>query len=335
MSTQQQPELPSSPFYNIPNINNLRDAALQSGLTTPSGPIRPGILFRSAEVSKLDLSGWQAVHSVGVAHVFDLRSKPEVEKGWSGIIKSTNGQEDVRPGWIAAMEEAGVQRTWVPVFAEKDYSPERLAERYMKYMDRTVTGFVDAYRDILRAGGPAYRTIFKYLAALPPATERSAADKLGALIHCTAGKDRTGVFFGLLFDFLGVSRTAIATEYNLTEPGLAGVREDVVARLLQSPGFQKYMLSVWKGQQLSMEELAKLVENRDVQNGEIVEFPPEVVEEGRQAALRMVGARKESMLATLEMIDKEFGGSEKYMREICGLMGDDLEKLRKVLIVPQ
>ena len=334
MATQQTP-LPSPPFYTVHNINNLRDAALQPGLITPHGPIRPGLLFRSAEVSKLDLAGWSAVHAIGVSHVFDLRSKPEVEKGWSGIVASIDGKEDVRPGWITAMEEAGVERSWVPVFAEKDYSPEKLAERYMKYMNHTVQGFVDAYRDILRSGGPAYRTIFLYLANLPPATQSNEADKLGALIHCTAGKDRTGVFFGLLFDFLGVPRSAIADEYNLTESGLATVREDVVARLLQSPGFQKYMLSVSKGRQLSKEELAKLVENRDVQDGEALEFPPEVKEEGRQAALRMVGARKESMLATLDMVGREFGGSERYMRDVCGLNDDDLEKLKKVLIVPQ
>ena len=290
-------------------------------------------------MSKLDLSGWSAVASLGVRHVFDLRSKPEVEKGWAGIVGRSDGGADVRPGWVQAMHASGVQRTWVPVFAEKDYSPERLAERYVKYMDHSVHGFVAAYREILASGGDAYRTVFLYLASLPAASGRGAqgeegkGERLGALIHCTAGKDRTGVFFGVLFDFLGVAREHIAEEYNLTEPGLATVREDVVARLLQSPGFQKYMLSLMAGKQLSKEEMARLVENRDVQDGETVEFPPHVREEGRQAALRMVGARKESMLATLEMVDREFGGSEKYMREVCGLNDDDLEKLRRVLIV--
>ncbi|KAF2622916.1 hypothetical protein BU25DRAFT_351392, partial [Macroventuria anomochaeta] len=336
MSTQETLPLPSPPFFSVPNINNLRDAAVP--LSTPHGPLRPGILFRSAEVSKLDRSGWDAVHSIGVAHVFDLRSKPEVEKGLASIVAKVDGGEDVRLGWMQAMEAAGVQRTWVPVFAEKDYSPEKLAERYVKYMDRSVAGFMAAYRDILRSGGDAYRTIFLHLASLPPAEsskteEGNGADKLGALIHCTAGKDRTGVFFGILFDFLGVPREEIADEYNLTELGLASVREDVVARLLQSPGFQKYMLSLTSGKQLSKGEMAKLVENRDVQDGPAVEFPPEVREEGRQAALRMVGARKESMLATLEMVDREFGGSENYMREVCGLNDEDLEKLRRALVV--
>lgn len=323
-----QSPLPSPPFFNIPNINNLRDASIN--LETPHGSIRRGVLFRSAEVSKLDRSGWDAVHALGVGHVFDLRSAPEVAKGWSGIVaKAPGAPDDVLPGWLAAMQEAGVQRTWVPVFQEKDYSPEKLAERYQKYMHKSTEGFVSAYRDILSQGGAAYRTTFRYLVSL---AEGSVEGK-GALIHCTAGKDRTGVFFGILFDFLGVPREHIATEYNLTEPGLAGVREEIVPRLVQSPGFQKYMLSLARGEELSQEQLAKLVEERDLPDQTPVDFPPEVLEEGRQAALRMVGARKESMLATLEMVDREFGGSERYMREYCGLGDDELEKLREVLVV--
>lgn len=101
--------------------------------------------------------------------MFDLRSKPEVERGWAGVVgKDVDGKDDVRPGWIEAMEAAGVKRSWVPVFAATDYSPERLAERYVKYMDESVRGFVEAYEDILKNGGAAYREILLYLAGLPP-----------------------------------------------------------------------------------------------------------------------------------------------------------------------
>lgn len=335
MTTKENPPLPIPPFYNIPNINNLRDAALYP-LSTLQGKLRPGILFRSAEVSKLDRLGWKAVHSIGVGHVFDLRSKPEVDRGWEGVV-GKGAADDVRPGWIEAMEQAGIERSWVPVFHEKDYSPERLAERYVKYMDQSVMGFVHAYADILRNGGEAYRKIFLYLAGLTPKIEgqRDEKESLGALIHCTAGKDRTGIFFGVLFDFLGVPRDAIAGEYNLTELGLRHIRQDVVARLLQSPGFKKYMFSLMQGTQLSKEEMAKLVKDGDVLDTADVMVPPEVMEEGRQAALRMVGARRESMLKALEMVDHEFGGSEMYMRTMCGLSDEDLKRLRRVLIVEE
>ncbi|KAF9701591.1 hypothetical protein EKO04_000909 [Ascochyta lentis] len=334
MTTPSDHPLPTPPFHPIPNIANLRDAALYP-LPTPLGKLRTNLLFRSADVSSLTLSGWEAVHALGVAHVFDLRSKPEVERSPAGSVSDPEGSAAQKPEWIDAMDKAGVQRTWVPVFAEKDYSPEGLAGRYAKYMAESVEGFVQAYRDILASGGKAYRTIFLYLANLPVSGAEGSEETTarGALIHCTAGKDRTGVFFGILFDFLGVSREAIAEEYNLTELGLRHIREDVVARLLQSPGFKKYMLSLMTGEELSKEDLAKLIEKGDVQDEEELVISPEVREKGRQAALRMVGARKESMLATLEMVDREFGGSEKYMRTVCGLSDDDLDKLRTVLVV--
>ncbi|KAH7361122.1 tyrosine phosphatase family-domain-containing protein [Pyrenochaeta sp. MPI-SDFR-AT-0127] len=337
MTTQKNPSLPQPPFYSIANINNLRDAALYPLATSSGARIRPGVLFRSAEVSKLDLSGWQAVHSVGVAHVFDLRSKPEVDKGWAGIVGNGVNGDDVRPGWIEAMEQAGVQRTWTPVFAEADYSPERLAERYVKYMDEEVKGFVEAYEDILKNGGGAFRTIFLYLANLPaPRSEGGGADeKLGALIHCTAGKDRTGIFFGILFDFLQVPRETIAEEYNLTELGLRHIREDVVGRLMQSPGFKKYIASKMAGKPLSADDIASSLRTQDQEAGSegAVEVPPEILEKGRQAALRMIGARKESMLKALEMVDGEFGGAEAYMRKHCGLGDEELEALRRNLVL--
>ncbi|USP75039.1 hypothetical protein yc1106_02313 [Curvularia clavata] len=334
MSEEAIPSLPNPPFYTIANVNNFRDAAYS--LKTSSGArIRPNMLFRSAEVSKLDLAGWKAVHEIGVGHVFDLRSKPEVDKGWAGIVgKDANAAEDdVRPGWIQAMDAAGVKRTWTPVFEESDYSPERLAERYSKYMGEAVTGFVEAYRDILQNGGPAFGQILRYLATLPPQEEeeKSKASSLGALVHCTAGKDRTGIFFGLLFDFLGVPRDDIATEYQLTELGLHHVRDTVVARLLQSPAFRKYAAEEMAGKKMSREEVARILEAGE--GGVQPEMEPQVMERGRQAALRMVGAKKESMLRSLDMLDDVFGGAERYLRERCGMSDTELEALRTNLVV--
>jgi predicted transcriptional regulator len=331
MSTSDKSSLPSPPFYNVPNINNLRDAALYP-LQAPNGSIRPGILFRSADVSKLGYAGWQAVHSIGVAHVFDLRSKPEVEKDVEGVNGA--GGKEVKPEWIEAMEKAGVERTWVPVFKEADYSPEKLAERFVKYMDEDVQGFVAAYRGILSDAGDAYRTIFLYLSNLQPAQEGKEQEKLGALVHCTAGKDRTGLFFGILFDFLGVPRQKIAEEYNLTEQGLQNIRDEVAARLMQSPAFKNYMAQQTTGKSLTPEEIGKLIANAGTNSAE-EQLPKDVQEKGRKAALRMIGARKESMLKSLEMLDAEFGGAEQYMREKCGLGDKELEALRRNLIIKE
>lgn len=313
------PTLPQPPFFAIPNINNLRDAALIPGglpIENSNKRIRPGVLFRSAEVSQLSRSGWESISSIGVARVFDLRSKPEVEKGWKGVVDPSNrkpGEDvDVQPTWIQDLEAAGVKRHWVPVFEESDYSPERLAERYVKYMDESVDGFVQAYADILRHAGPAFGQILRYLAQVPAVEEQKEADgPLGALVHCTAGKDRTGIFFGVLFSFLGVDDEAIAAEYNLTETGLGHMRDEIVDRLSNAPGFREYMIKN-HGEGLSEEQIA---------------------EYGRNAAFRMSGARKESMLGSLELLRREYGGAEGYLRKVVGLGDQELEGLRRALVV--
>lgn len=328
--------LPSPPFYtHIPNINNLRLAT--HSLTTKSGAtLRPNLLFRSAEVSKVDAEGWTALRQLGVGHVFDLRSKPEVDKGHSNNDNNNDAIADAG----GDMQKAGVQRTWVPVFEESDYSPERLAERYAKYMDQDVRGFVEAYSEFLKSGGNAYGVILRYLANLSAAAApgQGEGEGVGALIHCTAGKDRTGMFFGLLFDFLGVPRDQIATEYHLTQQGLAGVREQVVRRLLASPAFTKYMTAQASGTPISPGDIAKALHD-DAARGSSSgsdgdkQIPQEILDKGREAALRMVSARKESMLGALEMLDSQFGGAERYMREVCGLGDGELEGLRRNLLV--
>lgn len=56
-------------------------------------------------------------------------------------------------------------------------------------------------------------------------------------------------------------------------------------------------------------------------------------EEGRKAALRMLGARRESMLGALEMLRNEWGSAEGYVRGVCGLGDGEVEALRRNLVV--
>ena len=46
----------------------------------------------------------------------------------------------------------------------------------------------------------------------------------------------------------------------------------------------------------------------------------------------MVGARLESMLAMLEMVDSKWGGAEKYVKTMCKLTDEEIAKVRKVLV---
>ncbi|AFR48205.1 tyrosine-protein phosphatase [Gordonia sp. KTR9] len=74
------------------------------------------------------------------------------------------------------------------------------------------TGLVEIYMSMMRAGGHCLT------AAL------NEFDCGGAtLVHCTAGKDRTGVIVALALLLAGVDEESVIRDYQRTEDGIAGV----------------------------------------------------------------------------------------------------------------
>ena len=63
--------------------------------------------------------------------------------------------------------------------------------------------------------GPSYRKILLHV--------RDRPDEPLA-VHCTAGKDRTGVLVALVMKIAGVEDGVVAREYALTEVGLMEMR---------------------------------------------------------------------------------------------------------------
>ncbi|KAK3354463.1 protein-tyrosine phosphatase-like protein [Neurospora tetraspora] len=275
--------LPSPPFISAPGLANLRDIG---GYEIPSSPasgkkkmVRKGVVFRSADPTKLTDEGVAVMQKLGITHVYDFRSKHEFGK--------TPGTEP--------KEWEGAQRHYVPVFPGVDLSPEALAVRMRRFRDYTdgPEGFVRAYSTILAgAADPKneyapYRTIFKHLASSTSTTPSPL------LVHCSAGKDRTGLFIALLLSLLHLPPPVIAHEYSLTDLGLAHRKSAIVDHVMLDPAF----------------------------DGD------------RAAAERHVSSRKESMLATLKYIDEEYGGVEKYVVEKLGVTRAEVERIREVMVV--
>ena len=79
-------------------------------------------------------------------------------------------------------------------------------ELYLAWLDGSGAAFADAVHALARPG------------ALP------------ALVHCTAGKDRTGVLMALVLDVLGVGEKAIVADYLQSHERLSADPGDVVYR---------------------------------------------------------------------------------------------------------
>lgn len=89
-------------------------------------------------------------------------------------------------------------------------------------------GFAEGYMIILESGKKLIGDVFRYMIKELSTKQRSAM-----VIHCTAGKDRTGVFVMTLLGLCGVDDEIIAKEYELTNLGYFEFEKHLVARARQ------------------------------------------------------------------------------------------------------
>lgn len=244
-------------FKHVAGISNFRDFGALPSTLFKGKRVREGILFRSANVSQVEPAGVNAILQLGIKTIFDLRSNPEAAR--AGVVSGIPGVE--------------VRR--IPIFQEVDLSPEKLAERYKNFFD-PIYGFEQAYKEILKKAGASYREIFLHLRDRP---------QDGILVHCTAGKDRTGVFCALVLLLLGVNNDLIAREYELTTIGLL----DEIPRISKAIEHEKHDLSDTDG------------------------------------LINMLSSKYEAMAGTLMMLNREFGGARTYIKNHCGLVDEDLD----------
>ena len=256
----------TAPFLDVPNIHNFRGL---SDLSLPAGRrVRPAYLFRSAEPSPITTAGISQVAALGITHVYDLRSLSEIERN--------KAQTPVT-------EIPGTTRVFAPVFGPA--SPYDHHRRMNMYGREGNSGFVEAYEEILDVGTPAYRTVFTHIRDRPAS---------GLLVHCTAGKDRTGVVVALVLDLAGVEPDRIADEYALTEAGLVEWHPRIIEALLKDPAL----------------------------GGD-----PESVR-------RMVSAKKENMVAFLQRLHEVWGGAAGYLQKGLGFSEEDVETIRNNVTEP-
>ena len=177
------------------NIAGVHNARDLGGLSGTLGTVRRGRVLRSAALDKLAPEGARALADLGVRTIFDLRTQDE---------------RDEAPSRLSHAELTAVNLVVVDYLGTLDDLPGGQMEMYLHIVERSATGIVDLLEQL----------------AQPNAAP--------ALVHCTAGKDRTGLTIALLLELLGVPRTAIVADYVASNNGLLGrIRTNVSASLLQ------------------------------------------------------------------------------------------------------
>jgi len=175
----------------------------------------PGVLLRSDNLQDLSSRDVRAlVEGHGLEVVLDLRTRVELEMEGPGpmarepavriehrsLYPDSGGNTDL---------DADTIKPWGD--HEDDAAPDEhpVVRAYLSYLTRRPDSIVGSLRTIAGSRG-------------------------SVLVHCAAGKDRTGVVVALALDAIGVDRGLIAEDYLRTGERI----DEIMARLLSSPTYR-------------------------------------------------------------------------------------------------
>lgn len=152
-------------------------------------PVRPGRLYRMGRHEWLTAAGWQQAYDDGVRTVIDLRNPGE------------RGRRETDP----ALDPAVLEHFRVVNCPTEDQSDAEFMRLVGPYLSSP-----EYYRENLR------RWPEKIAAVV-----RTIAEAEGAVVvHCSAGRDRTGMVTAVLLALAGVPSEDIADDYALAVHGI-------------------------------------------------------------------------------------------------------------------
>lgn len=176
-------------LYRFDNLVNFRDFG---GYSTQEGrAVTLGKLFRSADYSEITEADMARLDALGVKLVVDLRRTGEREMFPSRWPKAASPR-------VVWQDLAGAEpevRAVVDLTAENVRAAMRMAYARYPFEERFISLFGDLFRGLAEEGGPV-------------------------IVHCAAGKDRTGLACALVLHALGVDRDTIIADYEFSNQAM-------------------------------------------------------------------------------------------------------------------
>jgi len=172
--------------------------------------IKKGLLYRSGDLSKATDTDLETLSSLGIKTICDLRSEAERKNDPDRVPIAhpfTFFNIPMRP--IIDYHARSLRRLLSLMFGE---------ERHLDYIAESQ----QAYREYAINYLPQLKALFQLI---------SDPENLPLLIHCSAGKDRTGVVSGLLQMVLGVPFETVMDDYLKTNEYINSYKQDVYRRL--------------------------------------------------------------------------------------------------------
>jgi protein-tyrosine phosphatase len=169
----------------LSGASNFRDLG---GYPTSDGrTVRWRQIFRSNHLGHLTDDDVSVLRELGVRSAFDFRGTEERTAALCGMPEISVHSLPVEPTVVAALRAIAAAGTPLST----DHAVEVMRGSYSGYVQSNTQHF---------------RTLFAHL----------LEDRAPLVIHCTAGKDRTGFACALILHTLGVSQDLISEDYLLT-----------------------------------------------------------------------------------------------------------------------
>ncbi len=205
---------------------NVRDIG---GLPTVDGrTTRSGVLLRSDNLQDLtEADVTELVGRRGLTTVVDLRSTGELHLTGPGPLKELDVRHvhlSLIPEWDGEPDAVEVERALGDLASEAALPslPDRPRQS-------DPTDLADHYSGYVRDAGPNIAAALRVLADPEAGT---------SLVHCAAGKDRTGVVVALALSLVGVSRAAVVADYVRSAERAPLILERLRATAAYGPGLQ-------------------------------------------------------------------------------------------------
>ena len=170
---------------NLAGASNFRDLG---GYPARDGrTVRWRQIFRSNHLGHLTADDVAVLRGLGLKSAFDFRGTEERTAALCGVEEITVHSLPIEPTVVAALR--GRRASGAPLTSAAALEVMR-----------------DSYRNYVRHNTANFRALFAHL----------LEDRAPLVIHCTAGKDRTGFACALILHTLGVPDDLIAEDYLLT-----------------------------------------------------------------------------------------------------------------------
>jgi protein-tyrosine phosphatase len=249
----------------LEGVDNFRDFG---GYSTRHGrPMKRGRLYRSASHARATDADLETIATLGIGVVVDLRRKPERERdpsrrhpAFEGVVIANDGEQP---------------DSWHEHIRTSDLTPASFRRYLLDYY--RAAPFEPRHIDLFR----------RYFQAL-------AETDSAVLIHCAAGKDRTGVLAALTHHVAGVDPEDIVADYLLTNnPQRFAARLPMVAAVVRE------------------------ISGREADEATL---------------LTAMGVEAEYLAAAFQAIDEACGDVDGYLETVIGLTAPMRERIAQRLL---